>query len=555
MSTPVDFNLMDDPWLPYITITGTSGTGSIRYVLTHAHEIRDLTVDVPTQYPPILRMLLAVLHRALAEKNASPGTFPRSNSQWKALHLEERLPADRIALYADSWRNVFGLFDQQEPFLQAPEGKLTTGEDKTVALLVSDASSGNNVPLFSASRDDSPSPLTPAQAARWLLHVQAWDTAGIKTGAKEDPRAKAGKTTGNHTGPLGDLGVVVPAGNTLKETLLFNLLVLDGELTSRGDLPVWERGPLSAEWSTRVPVGLLDRYTWVARRVRLVPEDDGDGGVVVRKAVVCAGDRVEPLVKPQIREPHTAWLKNKAKTEKEASDKPTSLYRPNRHTPGQELWRGLGGLLGWDRYLDHEDSLKPQVLHRLSKHFAKGRNLPVIQLRAYGVSYGLQNAIISDTYFDTLPLPVVLLLEGGTRNFGKRVVQWVADTEETARALGHLAADLTFAEGGNPDTEKEAQDRAIRQYFADLDHRFRAWISRATDPDLEEKYRAEWYGIAREQARILANELVSRTSPSALRTRTRTVTTKKGEPINVNLVIAQQSFNRRLRQHLGTGEV
>ncbi|MFJ9552879.1 type I-E CRISPR-associated protein Cse1/CasA [Nocardiopsis sp. NPDC101807] len=553
MSTPVDFNLMDDPWLPFITTGGSSGTGSIRYVLTHAHEIRDLTVDVPTQYPPVLRMLVAVLHRALADKSASPGTFPWSTGQWKTLHQQERLPEDKIALYADTWRNVFGLFDREEPFLQVPEGKLTTVEDKTVALLVSDASSGNNVPLFSAGRDDSPSPLTPAQAARWLLHVHAWDTAGIKTGAKEDPRAKAGKTTGNHTGPLGDLGVLMPAGNTLKETLLFNLLVLDGELTSARDLPAWERGPLSAAWVTRVPVGLLDRYTWVGRRIRLIPENDG--GVVVRKAVVCAGDRFEPLAKPQTREPHTAWLKNRPKPEEETPGKPTSLYRPNRHTPGQELWRGLGGLLGWDRYLDHDDSLKPQVLHRLSKHFARGRNLPVIQLRAYGISYGLQNAVISDTYFDTLPLPVVLLLEGGTRDLGKRVVQWVADTEEAARALGHLAADLAFAEGGAPDTEQNARDRVTRQYFANLDHRFRAWISKATDPDLEEEYRAEWHGFARREARILAAELVSRTGPGALRTRTRTVTTKKGEPITVNLVIAQQSFNRRLRQHLGAGEV
>ncbi len=555
MNTPADFNLMDDPWLPYITTRGTGGTGSIRHVLTHAHEIRDLTVDVPTQYPPILRMLVAILHRALADKGTAPGTFPWSAGQWKALHRQERLPEDRVALYADTWRNVFGLFDQEQPFLQVAKKKLTTEQDKTVALLVSDASSGNNVPLFSSHRDESPSPLTPAQAARWLLHVHAWDTAGIKTGAKEDPKAKAGKTTGNHTGPLGDLGVVVPVGNTLKETLLFNLLVLDGDLTSDGDRPVWERGPLSAEWDTRVPVGLLDRYTWVGRRVRLVPENDGDGGVVVRRAVVCAGDRVEPLVKPQIREPHTAWLKNRPKTGKEASDRPTSLYRPNRHTPGQELWRGLGGLLGWDRYLDQDDSLKPQVLHRLAKHFAKGRNLPVIQLRAYGISYGLQNAVIGDTYFDTLPLPVVLLLEGGTRNLGKLVVKWVADTEEAARALGHLAADLAFAEGGDPDTEKDARDRVTRQYFTDLDHHFRSWISKTTDPDLEEEYRVEWYGIARREARALADDLVSRTGPSALRTRTRKEKNRNGEPIKVNLVIAQQSFNHRLRRHLTTGEV
>nr|WP_237450279.1 type I-E CRISPR-associated protein Cse1/CasA [Nocardiopsis alba] len=554
---------MDDPWLPYITTRGTAGTGSLRYVLTQAHEIRDLIVDVPTQYPPILRMLVALLHRALADKNSAPSTFPWSAGQWKTLHEREDLPGDKIDLYADSWRNVFGLFDRERPFLQVPKSRLTTSQDKTAALLIPDAASGNNVPLFSSHRDDSPTPLTPAQAARWLLHVHAWDTAGIKTGAAEDPRSNKGKTTGNHTGPLGGMGVLVPAGRTLKETLLFNLLVLDRELTSEGDQPVWERGPLSAEWDTRAPAGLLDRYTWVGRRVRLIPEDDGDGGVVVRQAIVCAGDRVEPMIRPQIREPHTAWLKNRPKTGKEASVGPVSSHRPKRHTPGQELWRGLGGLLGWDDYLDRDDSLKPQVLHRLAQHFTRGRKLPVIQLRAYGMSYGLQNAIIDDTYFDSLPLPLVLLLGGETRDLeerkardlGKRVVKCVADTEEAGRALGHLAADLAFAEGGDPGTEQQARDRVTRQFFADLDQPFRTWISGTTDPDRAEEYQGEWHALARRRARRLANDLISRTGPGALRIRNRKEKTKKGEIISVNLVTAQKSFNGRLRKHLPVKEV
>ena len=231
------------------------------------------------------------------------------------------------------------------------------------------------------------------------------------------------------------------------------------------------------------------------------------------------------------------------------------MYRPNRHTPGQELWRGLAGLLGWNRSLSQDNALKPQVLRHLSKHFSRSRNLPVIQLHAYGISYGLQNAIINDTYYDSLPLPVALLLEGENRDLGKHVVRCVAATEETARTLGHLAADIAFVEGGNPNTEGDARDRVTRQYFANLDHRFRAWIRNATDPYLAERYQAEWLSIARREARILADDLASRASPSALRTRTRNEKNRNGEPIKVNLVIAQQSFNRRLRRHLPNREV
>lgn len=559
MSNEFDFNLMDDPWLPYVTTEGDLGTGSIRYVLEQAHEIRDLITDVPTQYPPILRMLVTVLHRALADKDAPLPNHPRTSRQWEALYAQAALPGDKIRLYADMWRDRFGLFDEQRPFFQVGADRLTVAQEKTAALLVSDASSGNNVPLFSTQRDETPVPLSPAQAARWLLHVHAWDTAGIKTGAKEDPRARAGKTTGNHNGPLGDLGVLIPAGNTLRETLLFNLLVLDKELTGVHDLPLWEHEEISAEWSTRVPLGLLDRYTWSARRVRLVPEADEDGTVTVLRALVCAGDRVEPVFKPQSHEPHSAWLRNKPKTENAASegaDKPRSAYRPHRHVPGKQLWRGLGGILGRDQALNRDSALKPPVLRQLSDRFDEGETLPVLQLRAYGISYGLQNAVIDDTYFDSLPLPVAALMEGGskTHELGQVIVKCVANTEEAASALGHFAANLAFAEGGAPDTEKSARDRIIRQYFAVLDQEFRSWLGNATNPDEVDEYREEWHRIARREAWKLARESISRTGPRALRTRYRKEKTKKGEPIGVNLVIARRSLSWKLRTHLGTEE-
>ena len=82
---------------------------------------------------------------------------------------------------------------------------------------------------------------------------------------------KGGKTFGNPTGPLGQLGVLIPPARTLRRTLLFNLLVLGDDISPTVIGPL-EAGPLTAGWRTVTPAGLLDLYTWPARRVRLQPE-------------------------------------------------------------------------------------------------------------------------------------------------------------------------------------------------------------------------------------------------------------------------------------------
>lgn len=133
----------------------------------------------------------------------------------------------------------FRLFDPVRPFAQAGGLTALTGETKPSTLLVPSIATGNNVPLFSAVTEADDLDLTPAQAALWLLHAQCWDTAAIKTGAVGDPQAaKGNKTTGNPTGPLGQLGVIVPTGRTLYETLLLNTPVLADGLDP-ADRPQW----------------------------------------------------------------------------------------------------------------------------------------------------------------------------------------------------------------------------------------------------------------------------------------------------------------------------
>ncbi|NYN06610.1 type I-E CRISPR-associated protein Cse1/CasA, partial [Salmonella enterica subsp. enterica serovar Typhimurium] len=69
---------------------------------------------------------------------------------------------------------------------------------------------------------DGRSKLSFAEAARWLVHTQAYDYSGIKPGVEGDPRVKGGKGYPIGTGWSGMTGGTVIRGTTLLETLLLN---------------------------------------------------------------------------------------------------------------------------------------------------------------------------------------------------------------------------------------------------------------------------------------------------------------------------------------------
>ena len=90
--------------------------------------------------------------------------------------------------------------------------------------------------------------VTWAEAARWLVHVHAFDPAGIRSGAVGDPLAKQGRSFPIGTGWTGQIGTVTVMGENLERTLLLNTVVcedLDGlnGVDPASDLAPWEREP------------------------------------------------------------------------------------------------------------------------------------------------------------------------------------------------------------------------------------------------------------------------------------------------------------------------
>ncbi|MEU5691977.1 type I-E CRISPR-associated protein Cse1/CasA [Actinosynnema sp. NPDC020468] len=550
-------NLLDDPWIP-VRIGGIHTEVSGREALSRAHEIEQLAVTPATMLPVILRQfLLPIVLDALGA--------PRSTKQWRqwmraavdgTLFTGTEVPAEEpgargrnsarvgITAYLRDHHERFELFHPHHPFAQVAGLRTTKGEVKSSSLLVPSITSGNSVPLFSARVGDEPLPLTPAQAARWLLHTHCWDTAGIKTGAADDDRAKSGKTTGNLTGPLGQLGVVVPVGRTLAETLMLNVPRVQDGLPD-GDRPQWRRDPWTADWAVKTAAGRLELLTWQSRRIRLQPEDTPDGPRVTG-VLVCAGDR--PDSTPEF-EPHTMWRQDpKAKP-----SQPT--WRPRRHMSGRAAWRGLDGLLAVPAGRDAEDPVQTsRQLRELAEVLEPDFPLQVLTT---GIEYGTQSAVVENFIADSIPLPVVALTGVGERATLLRIAE---QADLVARALNGLSADLrrtTSSEALPWDKGQRPGDRLLHA----VDPYTRlvlGKLQRRNDEEAIDAVSLAWEQVVWREAFAVAKPLLDQASPRQFAGIT---IEHKGKSVTLCSPRAELTFRRTVREVLplaaaarGTGD-
>ncbi|MGP4112335.1 type I-E CRISPR-associated protein Cse1/CasA [Streptomyces sp. 4N509B] len=508
-------NLVDDDWLPMRWAEGEVSRVSLRTALTRAGELRGLAVEPPTMLPAVLRQV--ILPTVFAVVGA-----PCSGGEWRDWFSAGQFTGQRreeLDAYLDKHGHRFELFDRERPFGQVAGLTALSGETKPVSLLVPSVATGNNVPLYTPFTEAHAFSMKPADAAMWLMHAQCWDTAAIKTGARNDHQAKAGKTTGNPTGPLGQLGVIVPEGNTFYETLLLNTPIIWDQAQARfpDDRPFWEADePHGPSWKKRVPHGLVDVLTWQSRRIRLIPEETTDG-IRVRRVLVCAGDRMASL--PETRwEPHTAWTY----TAKPKKGQPS--MRPRRHRPGQYAWQGLPSLLTL-RCEDGSDGPRTsEQLLQIGELQARGE-LPedyLVRVGTFGLVYGNQSAVVEDSLADVLPLPTAALVaDSRVRDV---VVEAAEQADGVAQALNRLSADLRRAEAGDPLPWDKGQrpgltflhlaDSPMRRLLHGLRHA-------AADEERIEAGMTAWEHLLRRLAWDVADDLLSAASPATFSGRER----------------------------------
>ena len=508
---------------------------SLRDALLRADEFDGLSVDFPTQAPAILRqVLLPVLLHAL--------DAPRKDAAWSALFNAGRLigeDRDRVAAYLDRWRPRFDLFDEERPFAQVAGLKTAKGDTKPAVSLITTAATGNTVPLHWTYTEDDDPPLTAAEAARWLVTVQCWDTAGIKTGAVGDPKARKGKTMGNPIGPLGQLGVVVPTGASLYQTLILNLPIWPDGLKP-DDRPQWAADePQTAVWSDRVaPTGLLNLLTWQSRRIRLFPCVDGDE-VVVPRVIIAAGDRMPQT--PHDIEPHTAWHMSTDGKKTVAAG-----WRPRTHRPGRAGWRGLDSLLALERQ-DGTRFETSRLLDQLSRMVVK-KCPPFeypLRVEQVGVTYGTQNAVVEQVISDSIPMPVAALR---THDQCWDAVAGVYEqAEKLAQAANRLSDDVRRACGGDPVPWDKGQrlGELVLHALDPLVRRFLRGACHTMDLDTLDKAQRAWEMLAHDVVLDTIKPMLAATPASAIVGRTDEATGRVHR-----LSTAENGFRDKIRKIL-----
>lgn len=506
--TPASFSLIDRPWIPVLDMSGSYRRVSLAEVFAEAGQLRCIAGDLPTQTFALLRLLLAVLHRAVEG--------PDDMRAWGELWASPGLPIRDITGYLDEFRDRFDLLHPKTPFYQVASLRTEKGEVSGLERLIADVPV--NEPYLTNRLGPGLQRISPAEAAVWVVHCQAYDTSGIKTGAVGDPRVKQGKSYPIGPGPCGGLGGVFLEGPTLRETLLLNLIALDCpylEQEPDKDSPVWERpphGPAEEDDAWRGPYGVLNLYTWQSRRIRLVGDEHAITGVIIAN-----GDKLTWENRYR-HEPMTGWRRRKD----QGRGRQGPVYMPALHDPARALWRGLTSLLPTkSAAMGHAgaDMLPPALSQWLARLRAHGYLDPSYRVttRAIGAIYGTKQTVIDAVYHDHLTMTVQAFDADG--ELATAIVDSVADAEKAVAALRWLAVDLCRAAGGyggqRSDPPAAAGARAAERGFAELEVHFRQWLGSlgpTTDP---REARAQWQTQVRARVAAIGAELVAQAGPQA----------------------------------------
>ncbi|SDQ52613.1 type I-E CRISPR-associated protein Cse1/CasA [Quadrisphaera sp. DSM 44207] len=492
------FDLRTQPWLLVRTLAGDLEGVSLLDAFVRARELQGLTGEVPTQGVALYRLLLALLHRAVPWDRDDPV------AHWAAAWNGEVDLAEHVRAHLEGHAERFDLLSPTTPFFQVAD--LRTAKDGASGLTSLIADVPNNAQYFTTRAGRSLRSIGLAEAARWLVHAQAFDPSGIKSGAVGDPRVKGGKGYPIGTGWSGQLGGLLVEGADLLETLLLNLVLVDRDEQpwSASDTAVWERAPHgpAVEAEGRHPGGPADLLTWQSRRIRLLRDGDAVTGVLIAN-----GDPLRPQ-NQHLLETMTAWRRSEAQ---ERTVKKSPVYMPRTHQPERALWRGLPALLPQTERGgtpgDASRDLAPAVLDWLAllrdkEHLSDRYS---VRTRAIGVRYGSNSSVIDEIVDDALLVHAVLLGHEG-RELRRAAIDAVGAADAAALALANLAGNLAAAAGGEPEGPR---DRAREQAYFVLDAPYRLWLA-SLEPSVDPQQRREaWERFVWHAVRVIGDELLA----------------------------------------------
>ncbi len=287
----MNFNLLDEKFIPVIWSDGRLGRVGIRTALAEAGRIRQIAASNPMDKVALLRFLLAVLYWCQGP--------PPDQGELDRILAAGRFPPDWFDKL-DQQKDCFNLLGEGKRFYQDDAAR----RRRTATELFQEIPTGNNFWHFRHSTDGKEG-LCPACCALGLLRLPLFAVSGL-------PDLKAGI---NGTPPV----YVLPIGQSLLHSLCLNWV-------TRGPLgvPAWEHSCDHVPEGERVP--MLNGLTTLSRRVWL-HDPASPGGVCIG----CGGEQ-SALVR-------TCEYQSAGVQQNELWDDPHVVYVPKAKTSDKKKAR------------------------------------------------------------------------------------------------------------------------------------------------------------------------------------------------------------------------
>ena len=517
-NTSPDFNLCNEPWIPVLYVSGQTQEVSLKQLFDESNSIRKIHSGDATTDVAILGVAVAIFFRAVLENTEEYGELYREPKKWiQNISSGGSEQLYFVQDYLKKYQDRFNLFDAERPFMQVADLHTSKGEVKPVSRLVLDSESE----YFSMRAEQALTSLSYAEAARYLVTVQAYDYSGIKSGAVGDPRVKGGKGYPLGVGWYGTTGKIIVHGENLIETLLYcidyeqllNVEKVKGKShrIALQDKSVWERelpdtaapraykggDPTKYKDEPAPAAGMCEILTWQSRRVRLFPENGRVTGVLVSN-----GDKW--FDRNTYTDPLTAY-----RFSKNQSTQTNPVWMPKAHSAERTLWRGVDALLmRLDSSQIKQDKPAP-VIRQISsgKYFPAGAKANV---QLVGMVYGNQSAVIEGTIDESLSLELALLTEQGAR-ISTTVRENIQITMDAAIALGQYAGNLLRAAG----KEYEFRPSVTESILHRMEDEFRSWLADLSVSDDVSAQAAKWQSKVRRILESEADQLAVSAGPKA----------------------------------------
>ncbi len=456
------YNLIDEPWLGCTGRDGSLRMVGLRELLLTAHELREIESQNPLTIAALLRVLLALIHRAV--------NGPKTASEWKALYAAKCFPEEIIIPYLQSVHDRFDLFSEPWPFYQCA-GLTNLDANKkpapvSIAAIMLERASGNNKTVFDHTTDNTTLALTPAEAARSLITTQMFSLGGLN---KKTTNWFDYQQSYFNASLVSGIFIAL-TGESLFETLMLNLLLPENHRipVNGDDSPIWERDERGTD-KARTPRGYLDFLTCQCRHIRLVPEREG-GKVTVSRLHIAQGEVLTDAENP-------AFMRKK--------NNRTGLYYCPQLDPDRLVWRDSFSLFAFEQGIDHRPAAFRQAATMRREVLHASRYL----CTAIALANDKANPLAWRK--ESLPVPVALLKNKETVNI---LSMGMERAESVSRILD--GAVKVYIRNVLPPNSKDVNDKAnatgaLRFYWDRLEGHFQIFL---TGIDKGDATLLKWYG-------------------------------------------------------------